>query len=81
MSFNAGSRICIGINLAWAELYLCLAAIFNNFIGKDYRGEEDKGILELHETDLCDVEMKADMFSPVVKDRSEGVRVMIGRCD
>jgi cytochrome P450 len=77
VSFNGGSRICLGINLAWAELYLCLAAIFETFGGKDYSGEKDKGILELYETGLSDVEIKADMFFPVVEEGSKGVRVTI----
>ena len=77
VSFNAGSRICLGINLAWTELYLCLSAIFDTFGGKEYRGENDKGVLELFETGLGDVEIKADVFFPVVEEGSKGVRVMI----
>lgn len=77
VSFNAGSRICLGINLAWAELYLCLATIFDKFGGMSYRQENDKGVLELFETGLGDVEIKADVFFPVVQEGSKGVRVMI----
>lgn len=76
-SFNAGSRVCLGINLAWAELYLCLAAIFDTFGGMSHREENDKGVLELFETGQDDVEIKADVFFPVVKEGSRGVRVLI----
>jgi cytochrome P450 len=77
VSFNAGSRMCLGINLAWAEMYLCLAAIFDTFGGNEYRGGNDKGVLELFETGASDVEIKADVFFPVVEEGSKGVRVMI----
>ncbi|KAG0645946.1 Cytochrome P450 monooxygenase sdnE [Hyphodiscus hymeniophilus] len=76
-SFNAGSRVCVGVNLAWAELYLCLAAIFDTFGGTSYRDESDEGVLELFETGLDDVEIKADIFFPVVREGSKGVRVLI----
>lgn len=29
--FSEGSRQCLGINLAYAEVYLCLAAVFTRF--------------------------------------------------
>ena len=31
VSFSRGSRSCLGINLAWAELYLILANVFRRF--------------------------------------------------
>jgi cytochrome P450 len=77
VAFSGGSRICLGINLAWAELYLCLAAVYSTFGGKDYREEGDEGILELYETDVGDVEIHRDLFFAVAKDGSEGVRVKI----
>lgn len=77
VSFGGGSRICLGINLAWSELYLCLAAIFDTFGGKDYKAKNDKGVLELFETGLGDVEIKADIFFPVVQEGSKGMRVII----
>ena len=30
-SFSKGPRVCVGMNLAWAELYLCLAMVFRRF--------------------------------------------------
>lgn len=77
VAFGGGSRICLGLNLAWTELYLCLAAIFCTFGGKEYRLESVKGVLELFETDVGDVEMHRDYFFAVAKDGSQGVRVKI----
>ena len=77
VAFNGGSFMCIGINLAWAELYTCLALLFDTFGGREYREEGDKGILELFETDIGDVRCVRDLFFPVVRDGSLGVRVKI----
>lgn len=80
LSFSKGSRNCLGINLAYAEIYLCLAAIFRRFGsgGKDgVRGEDDEGSLELFETGLKDVEIAAEFFVPVPVKESEGIRVKV----
>jgi cytochrome P450 len=77
VTFSKGSRSCLGINLAWAELYLCTAGIFRHFGSKDVRDETDVGVLELFETDESDVVMKSDRFFPVAKESSKGVRVKI----
>ncbi|TAQ87257.1 hypothetical protein B7494_g4404 [Chlorociboria aeruginascens] len=45
-SFSRGSRKCIGLNLALAELYTALAAVAVRFGTKDVRSEKDQGILE-----------------------------------
>ncbi|TVY25025.1 Cyrochrome P450 monooxygenase [Lachnellula hyalina] len=76
-AFSGGSRICLGINLAWAELYLCLGAIYSTFGGKGYSEAGDEGVLELFETDVGDVEICRDLFFAIAKDGSEGVRVKI----
>lgn len=31
VAFSRGSRSCLGINLAWAELYLIVASVFRRF--------------------------------------------------
>ncbi|TVY82412.1 Cyrochrome P450 monooxygenase [Lachnellula suecica] len=77
VAFSAGSRVCLGVNLAWAELYLCLTAIYSTFGCKAYSEEGDRGVLELFETDVGDVEMHRDLFFPEAKDGSKGVRVKI----
>lgn len=54
-----------GVSLAYAQLYLCLAALFRRFE------------MELFETNTSDVEMRYDMFLPEPKRGSKGVRVLI----
>ncbi|MCJ1308869.1 hypothetical protein MMC25_002524 [Agyrium rufum] len=85
VSFSKGSRMCLGINMAYSEMYICLAAIFRRFgsVGKDagagkyeVRDEEDEGVLELYGTDEGDVKIVADGFVPLVKKGSEGIRLL-----
>ncbi|KAG4425028.1 hypothetical protein IFR04_001798 [Cadophora malorum] len=72
ISFSKGSRQCAGINLAYAELYLCLNALFGR-----YGGDEDEGPrMRLFETGREDVELERDLFIPGVKAGSKGVRVI-----
>lgn len=61
--FQKGSRSCLGINLAYAELYLALAAVFRTFT------------FELYQTDESDVRLAHDFFLPSPKLDSKGVRV------
>jgi cytochrome P450 len=75
VSFTKGTRQCVGINLAYAELYSALASIFRRYGGPESPGPE--GRLELFETSIDDVEMAADMFIPFVKKGSKGVRVFV----
>ena len=64
MAFNKGGRICIGMNLANAEMFLVLAAV----------AQYD---MELFETDLSDVQFKHDFHVAYPKLDSKGVRVMV----
>ena len=63
--FSKGTRICIGINFAYAELYIGLATVFR---GLDFA---------LVGTDKDAVEMAADYFIPQPKAGTEGVRVLV----
>lgn len=66
--FSKGSRQCVGINLAWAEMQLIIAAIF----GKN--GPK----LSLHDTVFeRDVKTVIDGFNPLTMPGSEGVKVMV----
>ncbi|KAB8071863.1 cytochrome P450 [Aspergillus leporis] len=65
VSFGRGTRSCLGINLAQAEMYLTMANVFRNFE------------FELFETDRSSVDCYRDMFLPHVKPGSQGVRVKI----
>jgi cytochrome P450 len=73
VSFGKGTRQCLGMNLAYAEMYLVLANIFR-WIGSE---EGDVGKLELWDTDESDVKMVADVLVPFVKEGSKGVRAII----
>ncbi|CAG8024629.1 unnamed protein product [Penicillium salamii] len=63
--FSKGSRQCVGIPLARAEILLAIATIFREFE------------MELHETTVDDVRIVRDMFNGHPRKGSQGVRVMI----
>ena len=65
LPYNRGSRICLGMNLADAELKLTLAAIFHGYE------------LTLFETTRDDVEVVHDFISGCARQDSKGVRVTI----
>ncbi|KAF2274052.1 cytochrome P450 [Westerdykella ornata] len=65
VSFGKGSRSCLGINLAWVELYLTLGMMFRRYK------------FELFEADESDVRVAHDFFIPVPRLDSKGVRVFV----
>jgi len=65
VSFSKGSRNCLGLNLAWAELYIAVAAVFRSFE------------MELFETDRKDVDVARDGFVSMPVQGSKGVRVKV----
>ena len=65
VGFGKGARSCIGLNLAQAELYMCLAGVFRQF---DF---------ELFKTDASDVALAHDYFMPCPKLDSLGVRARV----
>ena len=67
LSFSKGSRACLGINLAYAELHVGIAVIMRRF------GER----MESFDTDLSDVEMVHDCLVPIPRQDSKGIRVLI----
>lgn len=62
--FARGTRACLGINLAWAELYLTVATIFRRF---DF---DVSGVVRQR-----DVDVAADMILPVSAPDSPGTIV------
>ncbi|KAM7195360.1 putative cytochrome p450 protein [Naviculisporaceae sp. PSN 640] len=64
-AFGKGTRMCIGINLAYAEIYIGIATLF--------RRHE----FELFETDRSDVAFVRDLFSAHPAPSSKGVRVLV----
>lgn len=75
VAFSKGSRSCAGMNLAWAELYLCTAGVFRRFGSSEAREKGDLACMELYGTTADDVELASDRFFPVAKEASKGVRV------
>lgn len=65
VSFSRGSRACIGLNLAYMELYVALATLFRRFD------------LELFETDRSDVDFLLDVVVPMPKKDTKGVRMVV----
>ena len=65
VTFSKGARRCIGMHLAYAELYLTLAAMFGQFE------------MELFETTRRDVEPVVDYFIPKAVPDSKGVRLLV----
>ncbi|TVY64342.1 Cytochrome P450 monooxygenase sdnE [Lachnellula suecica] len=67
VSFGRGPRSCLGVNVAYAELYLALGTLFRRYK------------FDLYETDVTDVEMAHDWFIPVVRLNSKGVRLLVSQ--
>lgn len=65
VAFGKGPRSCLGINLAWMELFLLVGRLFREFE------------LELYETDVSDVLLCHDFFLPSPKLDSKGIRVRV----
>ncbi|OAP56942.1 hypothetical protein AYL99_09054 [Fonsecaea erecta] len=74
-SFSRGTRQCIGINMAYAQLYLCVAGIFRGYGGPGNAGP--LGYLELFETTHEEVEIQYDLFMPFPRPRSKRSRVVV----
>lgn len=64
VAFSKGSRICLGMNLAYEEMYFACAAIVQRFD------------MELYETSEKDVKMTRDMFNPHTDDGTRKIQVI-----
>jgi cytochrome P450 len=64
VAFGKGSRNCVGIHLAWAQLFMAVAAVVGRYD------------LELFETDDSDARPVRDLFTAGAKLDSKGIRVM-----
>ena len=70
LPFGKGTRMCLGMNLAYAELYLTLASVFRRFD------------MKLFQTTRRDVDIAHDFFSGTPALDSKGVRVeIVGKRD
>lgn len=63
--FGEGPRSCLGINIAWSEMYLCFAALLGNME------------LELSETTQRDVTISREVFVGILDPNSKGIRVKV----
>lgn len=68
VSFGRGSRSCVGINLAWAELYLTLANVVIQFDMAPFETIQER-----------DVVVDRDCFVGVPKAESQGIRMHVRR--
>lgn len=68
--FSRGSRSCVGMNLAYAELFLTIGSLF---APRDAGGVD----MELFETDHSDIEVAHDFFNPSARLDSKGVRALV----
>lgn len=79
--FSKGTRNCLGINLAYAEIYLSLAAVFRRFGSGGENGVREKGdeaVLDLFETTYNkDVKTAADLFVGLPAKGSKGIRIKV----
>lgn len=65
VSFGHGPRSCLGLQLAYAELYTGISTLFRRFN------------MELYKTERDAVDLYMDRFSPRPKPGTKGVRVLI----
>lgn len=77
LTFSRGTRVCAGMNLAYQEMHMILAAIFTRYDAWDGTGKQKSLTMELFETTLADIECVRDMVSEIVSEDSNGVRVVI----
>lgn len=69
--------MCLGINLAYQEMYIILAGLFGKFDVWDGTGEQKSMTLELFNTTREDVDIVRDLVTENVKNDSLGVRVLV----
>lgn len=75
--FSKGTRACLGINLAYAEIYLTLAQLFRRYGSHGVTMEGDYGYFDLYQTSKRDVEIIADCTVPLWPKDSKGVQVLV----
>jgi cytochrome P450 len=75
-TFSRGGRMCLGMQLAYQEMYVILAGLFGRFDCVQDKGRRGEW-LELYGTDRGDVEMVRDLVTEGFRDGSVGVRVLV----
>ena len=78
LSFSKGTRICLGMNLAYSELYMILAGVFRRYELDNGTGKQTGPTLALHDTTFeRDVDVKYDCLVPFPTKGSKGVQVKV----
>ncbi|CAF9937873.1 MAG: hypothetical protein HETSPECPRED_000688 [Heterodermia speciosa] len=78
LTFSKGSRICLGMNLAYQEMYFVLAAVFRKYDLYDGAVEGKGPALQLYETVReRDIDMVAELAVPSPEVGSEGLRIQV----
>jgi hypothetical protein len=65
------------MNLAYSELYMMLGGTFSKYDVYDSTGKQTSSTLDLYKTTREDVDMAADSLTPVLREGSLGVRVIV----
>ncbi|MCJ1348578.1 hypothetical protein MMC31_006810 [Peltigera leucophlebia] len=78
LTFGRGTRMCIGIELAWQELYVIAAGVFRKYNRYDPMAGKVDHTLELYKTTReRDVDMNADAIIIRLGKGSQGVRLRV----
>ena len=77
MSFSKGSRQCLGINLAYAEIFLMVGSLFRRYGSKECQMTGDDGVLELFETGIKDAVRHDRLGGRKGQGESKGVRIRV----
>ena len=78
LTFSKGSRICLGMNLAYQEMYFVLAAVFRKYDLYDGTVEGKGPALQLYDTVReRDIDMVAELAVPSPEVGSEGLRIQV----
>ncbi|KAK3680501.1 putative benzoate 4-monooxygenase cytochrome P450 [Podospora appendiculata] len=77
LPFSKGSRQCVGMGLAYAEIFLALARIWRVYGSDEVQGVGDRGVLRLEGTDGRDVTIVGNATTPLVWKGTKGVRIVV----
>jgi hypothetical protein len=78
--FTRGTRQCLGMNLAWSEMYLTIGMLFHRYGSKSVKRGGDVGFLDLYEFDYKrDLEIVGDGALPLYSTESKGVRILVNK--
>ncbi|ERF75990.1 hypothetical protein EPUS_01356 [Endocarpon pusillum Z07020] len=80
LTFSRGTRMCLGMNLAYSELYIIIAEIFRRYELYDGTDQQTAPTLALYDTIReRDVDIMSDWNIPFPTKGSKGIQVKVGR--